>query len=483
MKLFNFHFCRFFIAAILVVMCFPAVAAGDGINTPFVNPDSYTSLYPALNVQYDGTNLYIAANDGAGTEMCYWFKHCMANNLFTFFRVGYRQVDRNYSSAVGISKLQGVKVLNSTGSDNIGPVAIAGYADFVGGNHRWRTPDDNGNPGKGTYIDVRTANTDSYTIKVDGTVLLPGQERMGTTVTVDVHNTLYDPLIAPADSDVILSSPLINEVITYTVTGNSIAVDAEHTYEKSFTVSRYYGMQSMFVSEDSVMTPGGAYPTFTGQSSVKTFYRQAYPDFCRFIEHNVDGWCQSAWMRPRDLGTHYALQGNSPIFARGSYKCYHVLMNAYAVTPGDTSRWHGIYTWALPIVNDDDLIVYKGVADNRQVIYITAKRACERAIPRPTGAFNASMQIEETSPDMTIYTSADSLYISAQGRASAILKLRLEGDANLDDVVNSDDIEYELDIIYNRTKLKEGGEVNADVNGDNDIDVTDITRIIDIIGS
>lgn len=270
----------------------------------------------------------------------------MNNDLFTFFRVGTRQVDRDYSDLNGVPNSSEISWLNSTNSDNIGPVGIQGYADFIGGNHRWKRRNPDGS--LGPFTTIHTANCNRYIIYIDGQLLSQGVASYGEQVCVAVNNTLFDPLVEPQDSTaMVLDSPLINEDVVYTIIGNSIAVDVSHTYLKNVTVRLYYGMQSMFNNEDSVMTPGGAYPTFAAESGVKSFKKSAYPDFGRYIEHNANGWCQSSWMRPIDLGTHYAINPNSDIFVRSIYdKCYHVIMNSYPVAINDTVSWHGIYTWA-----------------------------------------------------------------------------------------------------------------------------------------
>ena len=83
-----------------------------------------TNSMPLLSTQYNGADLLIAANDSKGTEMCYWFKKCMKNELFTFYRVGYRKVSRNTSSAYAITSDKNIVWLNKTESDNIGPVVV-----------------------------------------------------------------------------------------------------------------------------------------------------------------------------------------------------------------------------------------------------------------------------------------------------------------------------------------------------------------------
>ena len=424
------------LSLVIFVLC--AVAGlGAAAETIFGNDSSGEVLNAGetavmLCADYDGTNLYIASNDGAGTEMCYWFKPCMSNNLFTFYKVGYRMVARTGSSTSGIGSSNSITWLNTTTSDNIGPVAIAGYADFVGGNHRWRTPDDNGNPGKGTYIDVRTANTDSYTIKVDGTVLLPGQERMGTAVTIDVHNTLYDPRIAPAAGDKVLSSALISEQVEYLVKGNSIDIKLTHTYEKDVTVSRYYGMQSMFMNETKLFTPCGAYASGITPSNVQRFTKGDYPYFSNIIEMDDNQWLQSAWLSNKSLGNHSKLNDNSIIFARSTGKSYHVMLNGKNRTAGSHYRWHGVYTWAKPVVNTASILAFMGYVDGYPVMFVNTKRtATDNTIPCPDGW--KSLYTIDARGDIRVSLGGASIKVSSVGSATAVITLPdehwLEADA------------------------------------------------------
>lgn len=432
---------------------------------------------PPLCAKYDGANLFIAANDGNGTEMCYWFKRCMNNELFTFFRVGARQVSYDTSNLNGFSS-PAITWLNSTGSDNIGPVAIQGYGDFVGGNHRWCTADEKGNPGKGSYVDIRTATCDSVAISLDGNDIPLNTIAYGRQVRVKVWNTLFDPLVEPGEGDAVLSSPLIGEFVTYNVEGGNIAVDVEHAYVKSVAVSRYYGMQSMFNGEDSIMTPGGAYASFV--ASAPKFYKADYPNFSRFIEHNAGGWCQSSWMRPIDLGTHYAIGANCTIYTRSDGKCYHVLIDNYPVQQGDTLRWHGIYTWAMPLVNDADLLVYRGIIDGRQALYVDAKQACDRVLAVPGAKALRVTDYAQNSAGATIEIGADDIYISASNPASFILVTRVSGDVNADGMVDVDDVNAIINVILGTTMPSDYAG-NADIDGSGIVDVDDVNAVINII--
>ena len=396
----------------------PTHAKSAQNNFPY---NSITSAATPMSAKYDGTNLLIAACDDTGTEMCYWFKKCMNNDLFTFYRVGYRNVNRSVSSADGITADKSITWLNRTESDNIGPVSTDSYADFVGGNHRWCKKDKNGKPGKGERTTVHTATTDAVTIMADSRRLSPGAaETQCTSVTVNVANTLYNPLVEPKRGAKRLSSPLISESVTYLVTGNSIDVNVTHTYNKPTTVRRYYGMQSMFVGETKIETPDGKYLTGATPETAKSFNKAAYPLFNRFIEFNDDGWCQSSWLETAGLGQHAMIAGDSPIYIRGENKTYHVLLFGSNVKAGTPYRWHGVYTWTKPIANNGSILAYTGYINGRQALFISTKRSMSNHRITVPGEWKEIKIIERTG-DITLNASGNAIAISASEPSSIII--------------------------------------------------------------
>ena len=87
------------------------------------------------------------------------------------------------------------------------------------------------------------------------------------------------------------------ETMTYIVAGNSIDVTGEHAFSCTTpqTIDRYYGMQSMFIGETEVLTPGGKYSTWTPIASVDRFTHMSAPNFNTFIEHSANGYQQPGW--------------------------------------------------------------------------------------------------------------------------------------------------------------------------------------------
>lgn len=419
-------------ALLLTLLCMFTFGNVDAVElynnmTSTLSEDSF-STSTDLSAFYDGTNLLIAANDGNGTEMCYWFKNCMSNSLFTFYRVGYRAVNSTASSAVGITSDRNIIWLNRTESDNIGPVGIDGYADFVGGNHSWRMADSKGAKGRGEYTSVKTASCDGVFISIDGQTLPTGSYIQGKSVKVEVFNTLYDPLVEPLRYASVLSSPLISEQVEYLIVGNSIDVKLTHVYAKDIKVRRYYGMQSMFVDETRLFTPDGKYSLGIYPSDNLSFSKGQYPLFNRFIEFNSNGWCQSSWLELAGLGQHSEIGNSSIIFTRGTGKSYHVLLNGSNVAANTTYRWHGVYTWAKPLVNDDSIMVYTGYIDGREALYVDVRKCLDNfCVMIPFHWLKA--QRLERSGEIDATVSGNVLNVSASESGSVILIKKYYPDA------------------------------------------------------
>ncbi len=96
-----------------------------------------TNLLDVLCVEVDddGESLYASYLADDTTEITYWFKKCMNNKLYTFYQVGYRNVNRKDPDTGGIVNFQGIMRINSTESDNIGPINM-----HRGGVVDWRQP-------------------------------------------------------------------------------------------------------------------------------------------------------------------------------------------------------------------------------------------------------------------------------------------------------------------------------------------------------
>ncbi len=264
----------------------------------------------AAKIEYRDGNI-------AYTEKTPWglinidFAHCMANKLYTFSSVS----------------IDGVEV-NHTESDNIGPFLID-QKGWSGGNH--------------VNDDRLSAHTKSVEVYVDGQRLSGDCSVNGKVLTVEVVNQLLHPL---DDSD------LAVERVVYNVSGNSIDVKASHEFQckQPEMIERYYGMQSMFVNEYELLTPGGQFSSWTrfpvtSTGNEQQFTKASAPSFTTFIEHSNGGY-QAAYMTPEGLGDHHFVGDNDIIFIGNSWsKSYHKIIGMHPIKKGDRINWHGIYSW------------------------------------------------------------------------------------------------------------------------------------------
>jgi hypothetical protein len=263
--------------------------------------------------------------EGVG-EVKIEFANCMANNLYTFKSVS----------------IDG-ETLNATGSDNIGPFLID--SGWVGGNH--------------VNNNVKSAKTVSVKVCVDGVEI----DRTQTAsyqdckvVDIEVVNNLYLPGQEP--------SLFAVETMTYKVAGNSIEVIGEHEYksETPIRIDRYYGMQSMFIDETEILTPGGAYSRWTPIAEVSRFTKESAPEFCTYVEHSEKGY-QASYLMREGLGDHGMVSDSDWVFiGNSSAKSYHKIIGDRIVNAGDRTMWHGVYSWFInPIVDECGSASEKGV--------------------------------------------------------------------------------------------------------------------------
>lgn len=303
-----------------------------------------TAQAATIKVQSTGQVTYTDRTD-TGENIQIVFNRCMANNLYTFQDV----------------LLDGVKV-NHTDSDNIGPFLIG--SGWVGGNHT--NADASGKQ-------VKSAKTNSVEVYVDGEKINTAVNKTytGDVLTIKVNNTLY----MPGQS----VQTFATETMTYVVAGNSIDVTGEHefTCPSAQRIDRYYGMQSMFIGETEILTPGGKYGTWTPIASVDRFTHMSAPNFNTFIEHSANGY-QAAWMDPSPglLGNRALVPDNDVVFIGNSYsKSYHKIIGSQTVKAGKKTKWHGVYTWYKTPLTDNcrgskpGTYSYRGTEGGRPVVF------------------------------------------------------------------------------------------------------------------
>ena len=128
-----------FVCYFLLLGCLSSAAAcgGDDEGAPVPPPPAPPEDAGSGNmrVKTRGENLYIAAKMDGERDIVYWFKRCMFNELYTFYRVG---IVRNTASEPIRDPSREPEIeLNLAFSDNIGPFAVSGYG-WCGANHSYK---------------------------------------------------------------------------------------------------------------------------------------------------------------------------------------------------------------------------------------------------------------------------------------------------------------------------------------------------------
>lgn len=366
-----------------------------------------------MRVKITGEDLYISAKLDAETDILYWFKKCMFNELFTFYRVG--TIANSMPAPTTLPDTSPASVLNLAYSDNIGPFNITGYG-WCGGNH--------------PYLDevTRTARNVGYHIYVDGKEIKEDMSALTKEIKITVTNEIMNPSKADTSSGkTLLNDVLCIETVSYSVYRNNIQVSVSHEFqnESPVTVQMYYGMQSMFEKETHTLTAGGKYTDWTVQKEVSTFTKKEYPSFRRFIEKSVHAY-QSSYLFADGLGNHEEIADNDIIFiGNSSNKTYHKIIANKEHKKGDVIHWSGVYTWfKSPVSDDDGLLCYEGIIDNQKVLFIDCKKSVNKMIQLPDGYIKKTFTIREKSESITIAgnkVTTQGLKIVSDGPGSCVI--------------------------------------------------------------
>lgn len=370
-------------------------------------------LSEEMRVKITGEDLYISAKLDAETDILYWFKKCMFNELFTFYRVG--TIANSMPAPTTLPDTSPASVLNLAYSDNIGPFNITGYG-WCGGNH--------------PYLDevTRTARNIGYHIYVDGKEIKEDMSALTKEIKITVTNEIMNPSKADTSSGkTLLNDVLCIETVSYSVYRNNIQVSVSHEFqnESPVTVQMYYGMQSMFEKETHTLTAGGKYTDWTVQKEVSTFTKKEYPSFRRFIEKSIHAY-QSSYLFADGLGNHEEIADDDIIFiGNSSNKTYHKIIANKEHKKGDVIHWSGVYTWfKSPVSDDDGLLCYEGIIDNQKVLFIDCKKSVNKMIQLPDGYIKKAFTIREKSESITIAgnkVTTQGLKIVSDGPGSCVI--------------------------------------------------------------
>lgn len=366
-----------------------------------------------LYVKKVGDNLYISAKLDANTDILYWFKRCMFNELFTFYRVG--TYSNNSKTPTSAPDRDPSTVLNLAYSDNIGPFNISGHG-WCGGNHGYMDGD------------IPTAYNKDYQISLNGTALNKDTLALVKDIKIRVINNILDPSKALKKEDTfILNELLCIETVDYSINRNSISVSTNHDFvnKDPVEISTYYGMQSMFEGETHTFTPNGRYKDWTGQASVSSFTKKEAPNFRRFIEKNTS-FFQSTYLLNEGLGTHSEISDDDIIFiGNSSRKTYHKIIANKTVQKDNSFFWKGVYSWFRdPVIDNDDWFCYESVIDGKDAIFIDCKRKVSGKLNLPSSYLNRNFKIFEKDSAVTIANRkvpVTGIEIYSQGAGSCVI--------------------------------------------------------------
>ncbi|MCI1779889.1 MAG: hypothetical protein LKI53_08040 [Bacteroidales bacterium] len=321
-------------------------------------------------VKISGENLYISAKADSVTDICYLFRKCMFNKLFTFYSVTF--VPNNDRQPLPAQYEGSGDILNLAYSDNIGPFYISG-GGWCGGNHSY----------KGER-EKETAKNIKYNIYLNDREVRGDTSALVGKIDIKVTNIIYNP--SPDTRDQISGDILCHEYVTYNIRRNNIEVTVRHKYDNEIpaVIKKYYGMQSMFENETEIMTPKGKYRDWTPVSEVSRFKKGEYPYFRRFIEKRGNAY-QSSFLLNEGLGKHNEISDNDIIFIGNSYKkSYHTLIFDAKRKKGDTDYWKGVYTWFPKAIKDNaEILCYGGIVNDREVIFIDCKKKSNTILVLP----------------------------------------------------------------------------------------------------
>lgn len=415
------RFLRYFLIGCLIL---PSAACAGDVSDNIDNKDGkdeesgkrpYSGM---MYVKRQGDDLYISAKMDASTDILYWFKRCLFNEVYTFYRVGTLfNTDRTPTTR---PESEPDEVLNLAYSDNIGPFGIQG-GGWCGANHKYmeRT--------------ASTAYNKSFSIAVDGQPV-NGDKAMWSKqgITIEVENIILDPTHPYKDDNnrEELRDELCHEFATYRIYRNNIDVHVRHRFccKDPVTITIYYGMQSMFANKTHFIASGGAYsdwttPPETGES---TFTKAEYPDFRRFVEKNTKAY-QAAFLLSDGLGDHTWLEDSDVMFICASYgKSYHKLISNKPIKSGDEIEWRGVYTWFVaPVADDSEVLCYEGTVNGYPAIFVDAKKACEKRIALPEYLNPQEYEIIDSNEGIRISSDGSrNLRISADKAGGCVLSFK-----------------------------------------------------------
>lgn len=360
-------------------------------------------------IKKEGENIYIISRLDSTADILYWFKKCMFNELFTFYKVAL--IDDRLFSPFTISDSIPMTILNWAYSDNIGPFDVNG-GGWCGGNHSYKN-------------EIRTARNVSYRVFINGFELKHDTLALSDNIKIIVKNDILNPVRVTERNGISpLNDLLCVESVTYKIIKNNIQVSVKHEYrnDSPVIVRKYYGMQSMFEKEDSILTANGQYYNWTPVTKVSRFTKKAYPYFRCFIEKNTIAY-QSSYLLKDGLGNHAEVSDADVVFIGNSYgKCYHKLIGDKSRKYEDVDFWSGVYTWfKKPIEDNDSILCYEGIVNDEDAIFVNCKRKGVSNILLPEKYKNRNFTIIERSEGIDVKGRMPFINVCSHSHGSCVI--------------------------------------------------------------
>jgi len=360
-------------------------------------------------IKKTATDLYISSKFDAGNDWLCLFTKCMANDLFTFKRVGFKPNTNTHLNIANIDATPS-NTLFTLGSDNIGPISFNG--SFIGGNHLVGTN--------------KSADTISVEILSDDIKLNNNWEGYSDEIKIKVVNHIYLAADLPTKTIAIV------ETVLYRVSGADIEVVVDHDYKLSGNIGVYYGMQSIGVSGmTNIYFSNSQYADLLTYGNVQdSGGRTTNPNVDRIILTNYSKTIVQSLLLNRNRGLGLAINTNisstDAIAFQGDYsKVYFRQIVSKDVTAGYNNFWSGTYSWFNQIEKQsleiNTLFAYPTKEENEDVFFTDFKATGNQFsdFKRGQGVTNLKATLGVTADN---FSTAKGVQITATNAGSIKLK-------------------------------------------------------------
>lgn len=364
-----------------------------------------------------GDSISIVSKFDSQYDLKIVFSKGMANELMTFTRVGLVPNSNSDLNPKSIDSLPTV-ILNTTSSDNIGPIKTVSNG-WIGGNHTFQ------NDGI-----THTADTISHAFYgEDGEHLSDEMEGYTDKLVVEVLNNLYDPVSLGIGNQV----PIIKENVVYKVSDGNIEVNVSHSVLDSINIESYYGMQGVFSNSfNEVFVSNSIQDNYIPYESSGNWNAGSlgdYPDIDAIFTRNSITKFTQAMVINRNFGIGKGSEitaGTAFAFKTGQ-KIYFYLIRDKSFSSGDVYSWSGTYRWfnqdTQAALSSGSLSAFKYKLSNIDLVRVDMKGAGQQSIIKKEWVGSELELVKsDGSIDFTDFCSPAGIYISTEGKSSIVIK-------------------------------------------------------------